>query len=58
MPRSLHRPWDVFDELGRLLATIEIPTDFEPQVMPSGRMYGFAELPTGEVAIAVLLIPL
>jgi hypothetical protein len=48
----------VFDEAGRLLTTIEIPSNFDPQEIKSGRMYGFVELPTGEIAVGVLAVPL
>ena len=54
--RPSFRAWDVFDELGQLLATIEIPSNFEPHVIQSGRIYGFVELPTGEIAVGVVTI--
>lgn len=56
--RPPFRTWDVFDELGRLLTTIEIPSNFDPHVIQSGRIYGFVELPTGEVAVGVLTVAL
>ena len=56
--RPSFRAWDVFDELGRLLTTIEIPSNFDPHVIQSGRIYGFVELPTGEVAVGVVTVAL
>ena len=56
--RPPFRTWDVFDELGRLLTTIQIPSNFDPHVIQSGRMYGFVELPTGEVAVGVVTVAL
>jgi hypothetical protein len=56
--RPPFRAWDVFDELGRFFTTIEIPSNFDPHVIQSGRMYGFVELPTGEVAVGVLTVAL
>lgn len=56
--RPTHRSWDVFDEAGRLTATVEIPSSFEPQVVAAdGNMYGFLELTTGEIAIGCAAIP-
>jgi hypothetical protein len=56
--RPPYRTWDVFDEAGRLLTTIEIPSNFDPQDIKAGRMYGFVELPTGEIAVGILAVPL
>ena len=56
--RPSFRAWDVFDELGRLLTTIEIPSNFDPHVIQSGRIYGFVELPTSEIAVGVLTVAL
>lgn len=46
-----HRSWDVFDREGRLIRTVELPTLFDPRIMMEDRIYGFVELPTGEIAI-------
>ncbi len=56
--RPSFRAWDVFDELGQLLTTIDISSNFEPHVIQSGRIYGFVELPTGEFAVGVVTITL
>lgn len=44
--------WDVFDREGRLLVTVELPATFDPRVLEADRLYGFSELPTGEIVIA------
>lgn len=54
--RPRYRTWDVFDETGRLVKTVEIPSHFEPQVIQAREMYGFVELPMGEVAVGVLAV--
>ena len=56
--RPPFRTWDVFDELGRFFTTIEIPSNLDPHAIQSGRMYGFVELPTGEVAVGVVTVAL
>ena len=56
--RPSFRAWDVFDELGRFFTTIEIPSNFDPHVIQSGRIYGFVELPTGEIAVGVVTVAL
>jgi hypothetical protein len=55
--RPPFRTWDVFDEAGRLLSTIEIPSNFEPQVIQQRSVYGFVELQSGEVAVGVMGFP-
>lgn len=55
--RPPYRTWDVFDEMGQLLVMIEIPSSFEPHAIQQRRIYGFVELPTGEMAVGVLTVP-
>jgi hypothetical protein len=45
------RNWDVFDDEGRLGATVNLPSTFDPRVMLNERVFGFLELPTGEVVV-------
>lgn len=47
-----HRDWDVFDADGSLLRTVRLPATLDPQVVTLDRVYGFYELPTGELAVA------
>jgi hypothetical protein len=53
-----YRAWDIFDEAGRLVTTIEIPSNLEPHAIRSGRVYGFVEVPTGEIAIGMVKVPI
>jgi hypothetical protein len=46
-----HRTWEVFDADGRLVGAVEISSNFEPQVITSGHILGFVELPSGEIAL-------
>lgn len=46
-----HRAWDVFDESGRLVRTVELPSTFTPQAITASEILGFVELETGEIAI-------
>ena len=46
-----HRAWDVFDESGRLVRTVELPSTFTPQAITANEILGFTELETGEIAI-------
>jgi len=50
------RDWDVFDRDGHLLATVEIPSNFEPQAATFEEIFGFVELPSGEIAIGASAI--
>lgn len=52
-----HRSWDVFSEEGRLERTILLPAAFDPRVMTSDVVYGFLELPTGEITLARANLP-
>lgn len=45
------RNWDVFDDEGRLKATVKLLSTFDPRVMLNERVFGFLELPTGEVVV-------
>ena len=49
--RPSHRLWDVFDAGGALRQTVQLPTTFDPRVLTADRIWGFVELPTGEIAI-------
>lgn len=53
-----YRTWDVFDAVGRLTGAVEVPSSFEPQAVASGRMIGFLELPSGEITIGAVPVPL
>jgi hypothetical protein len=46
-----HRHWDVFDADGRLLWTVRFPSRFDPRVVDDDIVYGFYELPSGEIVI-------
>ncbi|MCG8469569.1 MAG: hypothetical protein MJB57_15420 [Gemmatimonadetes bacterium] len=52
-----YRMWDVYDVGGALVATISLPSNFEPQTATPARIYGFVELSSGEVAIGALALP-
>lgn len=53
-----YRMWDVFDETGRFVRTVELPSTFTPQAITARRIYGFAELESGEIAIGAAEAPL
>jgi len=46
-----HRYWDVFDAEGLLLWTVRLPSRFDPRVVDDDMVYGFYELPSGEIVI-------
>jgi hypothetical protein len=48
-----HRYWDVFGEDGHLNRTVSLTAAFDPRVVTADQVYGFLELSTGEVVIAV-----
>lgn len=52
-----HRMWEVFSTTGHLVGTVEIPSEFNPRAIVAGRIYGFLELPTGEIAIGSADMP-
>jgi hypothetical protein len=52
-----YRMWEVFNTTGRLVHAVEIPSGFEPRTIVAGRIYGFLELPTGEIAIGAAAMP-
>lgn len=45
------RYWDVFDADGRLLWTVSLPSRFDLRVVDADVVYGFYELPSGEIVI-------
>jgi hypothetical protein len=51
--RPSHRLWDAFDAGGGLRQTVQLPATFDPRVLTADRIWGFLELPTGEIAIGV-----
>lgn len=46
-----YRSWDVFSAEGRLERTVWLPSLFDPRVMMREELYGFYELPSGEIVI-------
>lgn len=53
-----YRSWDVFDTIGHLVGTVEVPSNFEPQAVALGRIFGFLEMATGEITIGVAAVPM
>lgn len=53
-----YRTWDVFDTIGHLVGVVEVPSNFEPQAVASGRIFGFLEMATGEITIGVAAVPM
>lgn len=53
-----YREWDVFDGgAGDLRFTVRVPPAFSPQLVIGSSVYGFLELPTGEIAIGAAELP-
>jgi hypothetical protein len=53
-----YRTWDVFDPVGRFVGGVAVPSNFRPQSIESGYIYGFLELATGEITIGRAAVPL
>jgi hypothetical protein len=52
-----YRLWDVFDPAEGKVQTVRIPAELDAQVMDGSTVYGFYELPTGEITVGRATIP-
>jgi hypothetical protein len=54
---AAYRLWDVFDPEVGTVQTVRVPAAFDPEVVAGSTVYGFYELPTGEIAVGRATIP-
>jgi hypothetical protein len=48
----------VFDQAGRLVGAVKVPSNFEPHAAAAGRVFGFLEMATGEITIGAATVPM
>lgn len=51
------RLWEALDASGRPAGRVRLPTAFAPRLFTDDRVYGFLELPSGELTIAQAVLP-
>lgn len=51
------RLWEAIDREGRPAGRVRLPRAFAPRLFARDRVYGFLELPTGELTVAQVILP-